>query len=412
LFNIEEILFKAFQSKINILESKHLSIRIPKLENLIKYLCDKMASSKSGKFLIIVSKNIPSYLKYLKNEIEEDSGLRLETFVSKPQFEAGRFEQLNRQKSFDCLIVNHNVGIYEYAQNFQSVIAYDKSETPENEANQLKEICSRFDIEYIEFEVYKFESRLAVANDVKIREMENYQIIVTSKILRISHLVEFLETNMNIELIKRDYSIFDKLFKSSQKQLTRQICDVDVLFDEISGLVLVDISAFFWNGEFNTEWLTDKISHYRYSLQTVYVVISGLNGHLSSTDQLKLTDVDRILRDFKKSLFWTQESDNSFDVKLVILEDETSLTKLIVNIIRSRREERKNYELAYPNLSETMSEDEFLLISSGCFNSFSAQYVLSKTNLVDFLDYAYNIDGLRLRYPLILPKTALVYFKM
>jgi hypothetical protein len=408
MFQIERTVFKAFNVDINILNAKSISLTIPKIYNLCAFLNEIAVSD--GKYLIIMSKALLYYFLYLKAEIEEETSLKVECFITGSQLDLNKFEDLSKQKPFNCLIVNHNVQLYQYIPNFRAVIVYDKVECLPDKTHGVKEACVKCKVDYIEFDFYTIESKLLVESETLDDQMTNSQLLVSSKIWS-TELVEFMENELFLSLITRDYGKIENKLGLNDDTCNSMICDVDILFDELTGLVFFSRDMFYPNGQFSDGWLLDKLGRYKCSLQLLYVVIYEPSGCLSNGRKPDLCDLDQDLRDLKKSVFWSGKSEHSFDFKILILENFDNLKKLVVNILRSSREKRKQLALAYPVLSEITQNDELFLISSGFFNSFSAQYVLQRCTLVQIAEL-YQNNEFAVRYPVIRPEHVHMYFKM
>ena len=326
------------------------------------------------------------------------------------QFDCEKFYCINRNSAYDCLIINHNIQFYSYLPNFKAaVIVYEPLKfnyLTENGQDQTpRSICDKFNIDYVEFDEYSLESRLNLCL-VGNHEFKSTQLIVSPSILTKNELVTFLEGELKIDLIARDYDLIQNQLDllSEKEQKIRTLCDVDILFDEQCGLILIDFETYKYNNKQDKEnrWLLKRIHRCQNSLQILYLVILDLNGEFSL--QTTLSDLDKELRKFKKF-----KISNEFN--LLLLNNQDNLKELLANIMKTRIKQRKFFALSYPPLSEKINENELFLISSGFFNSFSAQYILSLIHLKELADTLCSGEFSQ-RFPLIASEKANLFMKM
>lgn len=362
----------------------------------------------------MLNKNAPTLYKNLKQEIEEDTNLRVHILITS---QSSNLEEslanLGRVMpyKYNCLLISNNVKFYDYLRYFKTCIAYESASSSSSSSadvfKSLKLACLQSRCEYVEFDAFKMENVLAMTL-IDHTLMNPTQLIVSPSILKYNRLVEELECKMNMNLIVRDYErIQAKLNFKARETMPQIICNVDILFNEQVGLVLDELDSF------NENDLFEKVKRYQHSLRTLYYVIFDEKKQLLTKNEYG--EFNKRLSKIHNHWFLKERSssESKFSFKLILLTNYESLLELVANVIESSHRWRVNTTstLAYPSLSEKITSDEFLLICSGYFNSFSAQYILSRCGL-DQMSDLYDRNQFTSRLRLILPSQAQNFFTL
>jgi hypothetical protein len=357
---------------------------------------------------VILSKQNEILFKSLKEEIEDTLNLKVRRYISEPKFNNQAFEEFNKKSKFDLLITNFNIKLCDYIHHFNSIVVYEPiiSANKTDYSLQIRKICDKNKLDYSEFEPYSLERVLGSAvlkNDSP--DESNHQIIVSEIVYE--NFVEILEGNLGLSLICQDYQPI-RLNIELEKKFKAPICDLDILFDEQTGLILYEFDLFTKFDDNQTRDFLIKLKNYKHCLNVLYfvMVVPHKNESTFSTEcsNSKIIYLTNYFDSFNKT-------ESNFCLKFLVLQNLKFLKRLVQKILITSREMRMNHALTYPILDHTMSYEEFILVSSRCFNSFSAKSILSITDVASLCDL-YERNQLSIRFPLIMPQQAQMFFNI
>lgn len=269
----------------------------------------------------------------------------------------------------------------------------------------LKDICQKFKINYIEFESYRLdlESKDLLENESNQSPLNcGKQLIVSNRVAGHSDLVDLIEFRMGFSIFERDY---DSMI--TQYQLNKAfICDADILIDEQTGIIFQDIGQFLNFGEQQFISLLTRISRFKFNLKFLYIFLIPSYQEVSK-DFEEITSNPNYVKLAKFSM-GNNQTEICFKLKQILISNFDNLEIYLKNIYSESEKRRKNAKYDWPMLSFKPTKDEMFLISLGCLNSFSAQYLLSRHKLTDIFEM--KLEEFVIRFPLIETFNAKLFF--
>ncbi|CAF0848348.1 unnamed protein product [Brachionus calyciflorus] len=404
LIEIEKIISTSNDDRyFNIyVESECLNIKSPKILNLCKYINEAHLQNSNYKFLVILPRDSPSLLTSLQHDIQSMTSLRTTTYVLKSNIHSNQFEFFKSISTYDVLIINNNVQLYDKILDFTHIIAYEPlkayNDSVQKEINKLYDECSKKSIKLVNFDEYKIEFEPRKILDKQLQENaedlnEKMKIlIVSSKAANDPFLVDILEYEMGLKLYVRDYGSI-----CNENNLdTNYICDADILIDEQTGVIFQDGDLFqnFFEDEFN--FLIKKLLSFKFSLRNLFLVF--LSHNLKTNHQ----NYAKIFKFFKDH----NQKSQYFKLQIFLAKGYENLKIFMEKILSVDCEQNSNKF----NFCENPSLDEIFLLSLGCFNSYNAQVMLFDNNLTDLITM--NIDDFIHKFNFIDRSTAQLFFNL
>ena len=315
--------------------------------------------------MIILNRPIDSLARDIQNVVEKLVGL--ETLVISTNFN----ESINYQ-NIQCLIVFGNkINLTNYSQHFTTIVEY--------EAQNINENFNSFNssVEYFPYKKYvvKYTSTsiqipieaVQLSKEQQYDELDlikNKEIILSTNIIEtVPVLIELFEAKLKLVIYERDYLSLCKTYS------LKFIEYADILINESTGIILIEPN-------FDLSFVLKRLNYLKYQLDFCYLIIIPFEKGKNSDNQNQRLN---LMLQISKIEF--------LKIKLINVNNNEQLKEIIVKILVNDA----NKQIAKKTcLDVEAAFSEIVLISSCCFNSYSAQYMASKVSLNELL--AMNIN--------------------
>ena len=190
-------------------------------------------------------------------------------------------------------------------------------------------------------------------------------ILSTEVIQSYRFLIELFETQMQLIVYERDYSYICDMYN------LKFIEYADVLVNESTGVIIHEQT-------FELERLMVRLNYLKYQLDFCYLIIFSFD---------KEKQKESLSEDKKLNLIVKLNKIESLKVKLFEVHNRDELKKIFMKIFSNNKNLKiKTSFNVEPNISE------IVLLSSCCFNSFSAHLMTSKLSLDELLQLKCDRD--------------------
>lgn len=273
----------------------------------------------------------------------------------------------------DCLVVNYNTLIHENLSSFTHLIVYEclKNAILFNHKENFFESCQKLNIRYIEFESYKIN--LYGLSNI---EMER-AIICSQRVANNTFLVEYIETELGIKLITRNYE-----YITMENRLNNLIiCNADFLVNEKVGIIFQECSQFLNYFEEEINLFFKKLVNFRFNLTNLFIILTYSETKESNFKFLNHQNISRFLKFCKDS----NQNHSSFLLNPIFAQDLESIKYFLKKIL-----DNFLHEGNFLNFTNEPTLEEQFLVSLGCFNSIDAQLILQSCSLTDLVSFDFD----------------------
>ncbi|XP_071953351.1 uncharacterized protein [Antedon mediterranea] len=310
--------------------------------------------------LIIVSFDVPS----LVNSICKSIG-QLPYFICK-YFAGSGYRDISSQLDHcNCLVLKESqIGEDFPWAHFSLVVGYaHRIESP------WEEMCNRQNIRYIALKMvwppHNDKNHLGTSTAGETEPIVN-AVIGSSAVTSNHHLLQLLEARFNFQVLERDYL-------TDQSASTCQSFP-DIVIDERTCIILLPSKQL--TEENAVDFVINRIVGL--SLQCCYCAVFICNDDASASYTYSGQMINNLARLHAVAAQYSP-STNDFEIKILYCYSQEQTAQLVRSVADASLE--RNLECKRYKLSETISKQEKFLLSLPCFNSISAQQVLSTHGL-------------------------------
>ena len=348
----------------------------------------------------------------LRTAVEASTRLRVDKLVLDAQAHTLR-DFHAKHKSYQCLVINSHVQMFDIVEHFGHIVMFEGSSSSScfsqnqmmlEKLNCLRSRCAQADIGFSEFDTYSLRPMLRRGHDQDeehdereesiARCLNEKQLIVSSRVATNMRLVDLLETRAGFELFERNYDAIAHQFDIDSNTLGQ----VEILLDESSGLLLVDVLELRRMDRDALSALRTRVKYLRMCLVSLHILIAPLsddndNDNDSDNDddsEVDLASMCALTNDWRyeelRLMCLDLTTRDTFRLKLVVLMRQRSVQACVERLHASALSQRRSlFQFAFGPLSPEPSSDEIVLLSLACLNSFSAQQLLAEHTFVELL---------------------------
>ena len=303
--------------------------------------------------MVFIPRKIVSLLEEVHQAIEAQLGLKVITSSGSHEADLSFFDQ-----SVDCLITN-NLSFILRKNIFTDLIAFEPFC---DDKTKIFDFCTQTKLYCICFNSYNFKKEISDTQN-EPSPLLSHQLIVSNNLADTSDMVELFEYKLGFFLFERNISPIT--FPHPEN-----LNNCDILLDESTGLQIYNLT------EINESKIYDEIFQQSFKLQILYIVLVA--NHLETELAFKISQISKHVSKLNRN--------TEFKVKLIHLRSKESIARILEVIYSETLERRQRVKLTFPKLSIKPSNEETLLNSFGCFNPYSAQYVLASKSLIEIVD--------------------------
>jgi hypothetical protein len=272
---------------------------------------------------------------------------------------ASNDEQTIDYQNNQCVITTTRNLLNDFIEKFTNIIEFEaQTET------DLKRITADLSIDFLSFKKYNVQFTTTRQPQIPIEilsskeikpvildetDIKNKEIILSTSLIESKpYLIELFESKLKLVVYERDYSTLSKTYN------LKCIEYADILINEYTGVLLVD-------PYFDLDLLIKRLNYLKYQLDFCFLIIFSLQNS----------------KKIDKKLIISMSKIEFLKIKIINVNGYEELKEILVKILSNPMKKIENSRF----LSVETTLSEVVLLSSCCFNAYSAQFMANMFNL-------------------------------